>query len=101
VGGPKLRMTVPVPGGTTEVDVPDTQQTQAAISDAQCLDAVRLAQSLEAEMGWPVDVECAWSSGVLHLLRCRPITTLPTDEGNTDGGAVTPRQTRRNDLERR
>jgi phosphoenolpyruvate synthase/pyruvate phosphate dikinase len=35
-----------------------------------------MAISLEAEMGWPVDVECAWLDGVCYLLQCRPITTL-------------------------
>jgi pyruvate,water dikinase len=78
--GLKLRITVPVAGGTCEVNVPVDQQVQPAISDAQCLDAVRLATSLETEMSFPVDVECAWSAGVLYLLQCRPITTLPDSE---------------------
>jgi pyruvate,water dikinase len=36
----------------------------------------RLAVALEGRMGWPVDVECAYSHGRLYLLQCRPITTL-------------------------
>jgi pyruvate,water dikinase len=35
-----------------------------------------LAITLEEEMGWPVDVECAFAGGQLYLLQCRPITTL-------------------------
>lgn len=73
---PKLRMTVAVRGGTKEIDVPEHKRNQPAVSDSQCLDAVRMAINLEAEMGCPVDVECGWQSGMCYLLQCRPITTL-------------------------
>ena len=42
----------------------------------------RLAVDLEATMGWPVDVECAFEGEQLYLLQCRPITTL-RDGGTT------------------
>jgi phosphoenolpyruvate synthase/pyruvate phosphate dikinase len=79
--GPKLRMTVTVQGGTKEIDVPEHDRIRPSVSDAQCIDAVRMAITLEDEMGWPVDVECAWQDGMCYLLQCRPITTLPNASG--------------------
>jgi phosphoenolpyruvate synthase/pyruvate phosphate dikinase len=72
----KRRMTVAIPGGTREVDVPRLLQCQPTLSDAQVAELAALASSLEQRMGWPVDVECAYSGGTLYLLQCRPITTL-------------------------
>ena len=74
--GDKAVMTVPADRGTTEVPVPAVLRTRPAVQDACILDAVRLGIALEEEMGWPVDVECAWKDGTLYLLQCRPITTL-------------------------
>jgi len=72
----KGRMTVSVPGGTREVDVPRFLRQQAALADEQAVEMAQLALSLEATMGYPVDIECAYASGELYLLQCRPITTL-------------------------
>ena len=72
----KRRMTVPIPGGTREVDVPRLLRSQPCLDDTQAAEAADLARSLEAAMGWPVDVECAFRDGTLYLLQCRPITTL-------------------------
>ena len=69
-------MTVPVDRGTAEVPVPAGRRALPAVPDAAILDAVRLGTALEQELGWPVDVECAWKDGTLYLLQCRPITTL-------------------------
>jgi pyruvate,water dikinase len=74
--GEKRRMTVRAPGGTREVDVPRPMRTQPALTESQALEIARLALALEHAMGWPVDVECAWTAGRLYLLQCRPITTL-------------------------
>lgn len=74
--GAKERMTVPVPGGTREVDVPRLLRGQRSLSDAQIMDLVELGLTLEEQMGWPVDIECAYAGGQLYLLQCRPITTL-------------------------
>jgi pyruvate,water dikinase len=46
------------------------------MSDEQAREMAQLALSLEATMGHPVDVECAYAGGELYLLQCRPITTL-------------------------
>lgn len=73
--GEKGRMTVLVPGGTQEVAVPRLFQSRPTLEDAQVTSLARLALALEATMGWPVDVECAYHAGQLYLLQCRPITT--------------------------
>lgn len=74
--GSKERMTVVIPGGTTEVNVPRLMRAQASLTSPQVLEIARLGISLEARMGWPVDVECAFAGDELYLLQCRPITTL-------------------------
>lgn len=74
--GSKEHMTVAVPGGTREVVVPRLLRGQVSLSDEQVRAIAQLGVSLEAHMGWPVDVECAYSGGELYLLQCRPITTL-------------------------
>ena len=72
----KRRMTVATATGAREVDVPRLLRGQRVLSDAQVVEAARLALALEESMGWAVDIECAWQGGRLHLLQCRPITTL-------------------------
>jgi phosphoenolpyruvate synthase/pyruvate phosphate dikinase len=72
----KQRMTVLVPGGTREMNVPRFLRQEASLTQEQVLEFAQLARSLEAAMGWAVDVECAYASGHLYLLQCRPITTL-------------------------
>jgi pyruvate, water dikinase len=72
----KGRMTVAVPGGTREVDVPHFLRSEACLSDEQLIEVAQLSLSLEATMGYPVDIECAYAGGKLYLLQCRPITTL-------------------------
>jgi pyruvate,water dikinase len=72
----KARMTVPAEGGTREVDVPRFLRAQPALTDAQAAEMAELAVRLEEATGRPVDVEAAFAGGSLHLLQCRPITTL-------------------------
>ena len=74
--GEKRRMTVSVPGGTREVDVPALLRSRSALSDEQIVAIARLAIALEETVGHPVDVECAFAGGELFLLQSRPITTL-------------------------
>jgi pyruvate,water dikinase len=74
--GEKRRMTVSVPGGTREVEVPALLRSQLAVSDEQIAAMARLAIALEETVGHPVDVECAIAGGELFLLQSRPITTL-------------------------
>ena len=72
----KRRMTVRAPGGSREVDVPAPLRRLPSISDEQARAAAALALRLEDELGFPVDLELAWTGEDLHLLQCRPITTL-------------------------
>jgi phosphoenolpyruvate synthase/pyruvate phosphate dikinase len=72
----KQRMTISVPGGTSEVDVPRFLRGQTSLSDEQAIEMAQLALTLEATMNRPVDIECAYAGGKLYLLQCRPITTL-------------------------
>jgi pyruvate,water dikinase len=72
----KRRMTVSVPDGSREVDVPRFMRGQPALNDRSAAALARLAIDLEAATGWPVDVECAFQGESLYLLQCRPITTL-------------------------
>jgi pyruvate,water dikinase len=72
----KRRMTVRAPGGSREVDVPAPLRRRASIDDDQAREAAALALALERELGRPVDLELAWAGRDLHLLQCRPITTL-------------------------
>jgi phosphoenolpyruvate synthase/pyruvate phosphate dikinase len=72
----KRRMTVRAPGGSREVDVPVPLRRLPSITDEQARAAATLALDLESELGYPVDLELAWTGDDLHLLQCRPITTL-------------------------
>jgi pyruvate,water dikinase len=72
----KARMTVLAPAGTAEVDVPRLLRRRPTLDEGQAAAVARLALGLEATMGWPVDVECAFWGDALYLLQCRPITTL-------------------------
>jgi len=83
--GEKRRMTVRIPGGAREVEAPLALRSQLVIDNIQAAEAARLALDLEARMGWPVDLECAWQAGRLWLLQCRPITgprLRPAAEGS-------------------
>ncbi len=60
--------------GLATLPVPEAQRLQPSLTEAQAVEVARLACTLEARMGWPVDIECAWRDGELYLLQCRPIT---------------------------
>jgi pyruvate,water dikinase len=84
----KTRMTIAVPGGSREVDVPRLLQARPALSDSQASEIARLAVALEERMGWPVDIECAYHAGRLYLLQCRPITTLTPQRAHFTSNAA-------------
>jgi phosphoenolpyruvate synthase/pyruvate phosphate dikinase len=75
----KRRMTVRTSDGIREVEVPRFLQMEQALTGDQIREVARMAVDLEAAMGWPVDVECAYAKDDLYLLQCRPITTLRSD----------------------
>lgn len=74
--GEKATMTVPDGElGTREVPVLRTLRRRACLTP-ECVESLgHLARRLEASMGWPVDLECAFHRDNLYLLQCRPITT--------------------------
>lgn len=72
----KARMTVPTATGTHEVPVPRLLRNARTLTDTQLLEMIDLAATLQCEMGYAVDLECAWHQSKLFLLQCRPITTL-------------------------
>jgi phosphoenolpyruvate synthase/pyruvate phosphate dikinase len=74
--GSKERMVVSAEEGTVELDVPALLRGRPALEPAHAVEIARLAIELEEFSGHPVDVECAFWSGDLHLLQSRPITTL-------------------------
>ena len=74
--GTKKKMTVLHADGTQEVDTPASLQQTRALTEDEATAMAELALRIEAEMGWAVDLECAIAAGELHLLQCRPITTL-------------------------
>lgn len=74
--GEKARMTIAAPAGARTVAVPTAMRSRAALSDVEIRSVARLAIELEARMGWPVDLECAFEDQMLYLLQCRPVTTL-------------------------
>ncbi len=72
----KQRMTVSVPGGTREVDVPRFLRNISSLNDEQVIEMAKLALTLGVTVKHPVDVECAYAAGDLYLLQCRLIATL-------------------------
>lgn len=87
--GAKRRMTVAVPGGTREVDVPALLRSRPAITDEQAVTMARLATALEEHAGRPVDIERALAAGELYLLQSRPITTVAQRGGRRGGDPMT------------
>ena len=83
--GEKRLMTVPVPGGTRELETPALLRGRQSITDEQVIEMAELALRLETATGAPVDVECAVHGGSLYLLQSRPITTLRLSPGAERG----------------
>ena len=88
--GSKQRMTVAIPGGTREVDVPRMLREQPSLTEAQVREVAGLGARLERALGWPVDIEVAFVGGQLYLLQCRPITTLGHVANAGEGGIYQP-----------
>lgn len=74
--GEKASMTILTAQGVAEAPVPPAKQGRSSLTQQQIGEVAVLAQKLELEMGWPVDIECAYQQGKLFLLQCRPITGL-------------------------
>jgi phosphoenolpyruvate synthase/pyruvate phosphate dikinase len=87
----KRRMTVAVPGGIEDREVPHFLQHQATLDDDLLRALARLALTLEADQGAPVDVECALRAGQVFLLQCRPVTGLLAPSSGRRGVSAPPR----------
>jgi pyruvate,water dikinase len=85
----KACMTVILQEGTTEIATPRILQREPALQPRQVADLAKMAIHLEAEQGWPVDLECAYSQDRLYLLQCRPITTVFQNTLRTNQNSVT------------
>jgi pyruvate,water dikinase len=71
----KERMTVVCAEGVRSMNVPRALRGRDTLSMADVSAITAMTMQLEAELGWPVDVEGALHDGNVYLLQCRPITT--------------------------
>jgi phosphoenolpyruvate synthase/pyruvate phosphate dikinase len=78
-------MTVPVPGGTRELETPALLRDRPSVTDALVIELATLALRLEGGAGIPVDIECAIHDNDVYLLQSRPITTLRRASGDERG----------------
>ena len=83
--GEKRLMTVPVPGGTRELETPALLRDLPSVTDGLVIELAALALRLENDAGVPVDIECAVHENNVYLLQSRPITTLRTASGAERG----------------
>jgi phosphoenolpyruvate synthase/pyruvate phosphate dikinase len=72
----KQRMTIPVPGGTREADVPLFLRDEPSLPGEKAVEIAHLTREVESTLGYPVDLECSFAGEELFLLQCRPITTI-------------------------
>ena len=63
--------------GAEPVETPAEKRSERCLSDTDASRVAALARRIEAEEGFPVDVEWALAGNALFLLQSRPITTLP------------------------
>jgi len=77
-------MTIPGPDGTREVAVLRTLRGRPCLTSDEVKSIAQMVLRLEAFMGFPVDIECAFADGELALLQCRPITA---GTGSAAGGS--------------
>jgi len=72
----KAVMAVGSADGVHLAPVPGRLRRRPTLTEPAVAELARLVLALEAEWQIPVDVEVAWDADGLHLLQCRPITTL-------------------------
>jgi len=80
----KERMTIAGGDGAREVAVPGFLRERPSLDAELCDEVAALARRLEAEKGWPVDLEFACAGDRLFLLQCRPVTTRAGDTSPPD-----------------
>jgi pyruvate,water dikinase len=72
----KRVITIAAADGTRDAGVPRVLRKRPVLDDLRAIEMAVLARDLEARMGWPVDVECGYREKRLHVLQCRPVTSL-------------------------
>jgi pyruvate,water dikinase len=80
--GDKHRMVIPSDasgGGVRELPVPRALRSMPALTHDQAMEVGRVARDISSRLGFPADLEGAFSGGDLYLLQARPITTLPAE----------------------
>lgn len=80
----KERMTIAGGDGAREVAVPGFLRERPSLEPELQGEVAALARRLEAEKGWPVDLEFACAGDRLFLLQCRPVTTRPGEATTSD-----------------
>ncbi len=63
-------------GGTETVDLPISEQTRAALTDAQIKALSDIGSKIEAHYGVPQDIEWALEGDEIFITQSRPITSL-------------------------
>ncbi len=58
------------------VDTSDLERSDLSLDDEDVLAVARVTRKLESDLGYPVDVEWAFSGERLYVLQARPITTI-------------------------
>lgn len=77
--GSKRLMSVLTHRGIIRTPVPEALQVAPSLSGDQINSIVAVAQACETALNYPVDMEWAFSGGMLFVLQARPITAiLPT-----------------------
>jgi pyruvate,water dikinase len=72
----KVRKLVATPGGVGLVEVQPALRRELVLTERQILEITQLVQSIEAQMDWPVEIECAYQGETIYLLQCQPIAAL-------------------------
>ncbi len=63
-------------GGTEAVDLPESEQTRPALSDAQVKALSAIGCKIESHYGMPQDIEWALEGDEIFITQSRPITSL-------------------------
>lgn len=88
--GSKERMTIADGDGAREVAVPAFLRERPSLDAALRDQVAALARRLEAEKGWPVDLEFACAGERLFLLQCRPVTAHAFEATTPDVSETLP-----------
>ncbi len=69
----KVCKLVTIPGGVELVAVVPGLRREVVLSAQQLVELTQLAQQVEAQLGYPVELECAYKDEAVYLLQCQPL----------------------------